>query len=464
MIKQLILLIQVLGLFFYQLIFVGDIMVTQKVPNTIVSGKEATIEIFINKADAAGFAKVQQIIPEGFTVEPLETKGATFSFKGNKVKFIWMSLPSDKEFTISYQLKPNASTVGDFEIGGKFSFIADSERKNIEIPVANFTVVAEELIADEVVPEIDETLENNSSEVIEAIAEVIPVEAVVNKISNDLTEEIVSISVNCKRRIETVNNKKFKVTIEIDQKGVEGFAKISETLPQGFIASENESKGGVFSFKRNEVKILWMGVPNEDSYVVNYFIEATESITDGNYEISGQYFYLDNDISSKSDIDKISFNYTTEELLADETSTDELEVNKESNTATEESVEETFAEEQVLANNEAEETDASGIERLTNTPNPEHGVTYKIQIAAGHKTISSTYFETKYNLKDNVSTINHEGWIKYLVGAFDEYKLARDKRDLVRNKIKDAFVTAYNSGSRITVQEALMISNQKWYK
>ena len=505
MINQLILLIQVLGLFFYQLILTGDISVTQNVPETIVKGQESTVEILINKADAAGFAKVQQIIPEGFTVDPIDTKGATFSFKDNKVKFIWMSLPSEKEFKISYQLKPNANTTGDFTIGGKFSFIADSERKNIEIPSAKFTVVDEELIAEEEIPETDESLENESSDITEPEIEEIPeVVADLNQTLIDSTEEdATSISVNCKRTIEKIDNTKYKVSIEVDKKGVEGFAKISEILPQGFIASEIESKGGVFSFKKNEVKILWMGVPKEDVYVVNYSIEATEAVKNGDYEISGQYFYLDNDASTKSAIDQLSFNYASEQFFADQTTIDEVEENieeEETTVAETENVEEeeeitlaetenieeeeetTLAEtenieeeettvaetenveEELLAANEIEEEENSTIERLTSTPNPEHGVTYKIQIGAGHKKVSLTYFETKFNLTDNVSTINHEGWIKYLVGAFNEYKLARDKRDLVRRNVKTAFVTAYNSGTRITVQEALMITNQKWYK
>ena len=55
-------------------------------------------------------------------------------------------------------------------------------------------------------------------------------------------------------------------------------------------------------------------------------------------------------------------------------------------------------------------------------------------------------------------------WYKYTIGAFNIYKEARDRRNEIwaeENKIDDAFVTAYNSGERITVQEALMISKQK---
>jgi hypothetical protein len=51
------------------------------------------------------------------------------------------------------------------------------------------------------------------------------------------------------------------------------------------------------------------------------------------------------------------------------------------------------------------------------------------------------------------------------VGTFNDYKGARDKREGMKNKgVSGAFVTAYNSGKRITVQEALMITSQKWLR
>ncbi|MCB0410771.1 MAG: hypothetical protein KDD29_11170, partial [Flavobacteriales bacterium] len=116
MIKYVILFIHLIGLSIYQLFF-GDVTATQKIPDKVRAGEEITVEVTILKEDVTGFAKVQQTIPDGFTAEVVDAKGATFSFKENIVKFIWMALPADKEFTITYKLKTNQDVVGKFSIG-----------------------------------------------------------------------------------------------------------------------------------------------------------------------------------------------------------------------------------------------------------------------------------------------------------------------------------------------------------
>jgi hypothetical protein len=469
MIKQLILVIQIFGLFFYQLLFTGDLTVTQKIPDSITQGTEAVVEITLNKGDITGFAKVQQIFPDGFTAEPIETKGATFSFKDNKVKFIWMALPAEKEFTISYKIKPNETTAGNFNIGGKFSFISDSERKNIEIPEAKFSVIAEPLVTE---APSDET-EDEAAVVEEAIVEVPleeePVVGIPTEENSVVEEPVIElVSVKCNRTIEKLEEGKYKVTVEINKKGIQGFAKITEQLPNGFLASENDSKGGVFSFKENEAKILWMAIPKDDMYTVVYDIVANSETENGTYDIKGFYSYLENDVTSKYNIDSSSFELNIERLVEEETPAEEptgvSQLEEEEPVVVEplalEPIEEVVEEETIVEEPLAEEPST----KITSTPNPENGVTYKVQVGAGHQTVAANYFALKFNLKDNVSTINHEGWIKYLVGSYNEYKTARDKRNKVRGNVRTAFVTAYNSGKRITVQEALMISNQKWYK
>ena len=55
------------------------------------------------------------------------------------------------------------------------------------------------------------------------------------------------------------------------------------------------------------------------------------------------------------------------------------------------------------------------------------------------------------------------GWIKYTVGNHSEYKKARDSRNELNNhEFPGPFVSAYNYGERISVQEALILSKQSW--
>jgi hypothetical protein len=98
-------------------------------------------------------------------------------------------------------------------------------------------------------------------------------------------------------------------------------------------------------------------------------------------------------------------------------------------------------------------------------PAPEKGVTYKVQITAGKREVSAGYFPQRHRFRGQVDMERHEGWVKYTSGRFNSYREARDQRVAFVNaghNFPGPFVTAYNDGVRITVQEALMLSQQKW--
>jgi hypothetical protein len=92
---------------------------------------------------------------------------------------------------------------------------------------------------------------------------------------------------------------------------------------------------------------------------------------------------------------------------------------------------------------------------------------YRVQIGAfKNDKVTVNRLTKKFHLSEDISTHMHEGYFKFMTEDHAEYKQARDHRERLKseNKIKSAFVVAYNNGVRITVQEALMISKQKWFK
>lgn len=445
MIKYVILFIHLIGLSIYQLFF-GDVTASQKIPNTIKPGEEVTVEVLISKDDVSGFAKFQQTIPAGFSAEMIDAKGATFSFKESIVKFIWMALPTDKEFAISYKLKADANVSGEYVFGGKFSFISDNERKNIDMPNTTVTIVKDtdnQVVENSTMPTVTETVPTITEPVTETNTET----------------SAQKVYIKTSRTIESIGNK-YKVSVNISQTNLEGFAKFVDVIPTGFTASGDNSEGGIFSFSENEAKILWMAAPKKENFIISYILEPKADLSNGSYDISGTVSYLENDVTSKHIINTSNLPYngqsvaqTEPEKVVEEPKVDNTVVEKPKEVKT------TTPVKPIQTPKENKST-----QPVTSTPSAEKGVTYKVQVGAGHQNVSKNYFASKFSMSDKVAIETHEGWIKYIVGKYNEYKEARDKRNEVRNNIKTAFVTAYNQGKRITVQEALMISNQKWYQ
>lgn len=428
-----------LGMLFVNFFFAEDVTLSLNAPNQVEAGTEIYVEVTLNKSDFESFARFQQELPAGLTPIAINTCNSDFSFENRKLKFIWLKLPAEEKITISYKLMVDKRLKGSFSLNGKFSYIANNERLSADVTPKIIIITPS--------PDIDPNL----------IVDISEFKNLVNP-NNNLAY---SNQVHCIRQIPYLSGNEYIVNLLVSKGDKEKFAKIQENVPDGYKAESIESKDAIFTFKNQTVKFLWMTLPQEPYFVVTYKLipdESNQSVP----EIAGTFSFIEHDNTLSIDIveKNVSLKNKSKENLMAVISTSGIEVVRDyvqpADYTGKVTIEIAESAKRLLSKNT----------KLTNVLEPESGVYYRVQVAAGHRPINIKRYFNKYNLDKEIRTEFHDGWRKYSVGSFYVYKAARDYRIHIWNTttINDAFVAAYNSGNRITVQEALMISNHKWYR
>jgi hypothetical protein len=431
MIKYLVVLANAVIFSVLGFLFDDSVTVTVNSVDSARPGETINVELVIDKNDITSFAKIQTELAEGLNAEGLELNGGTFSYKNSLVKIFWFNLPSEKTITVSYQINIPPSYTEDIKLGGKFSYIVNNERKVVDFEEKTIKLSTEE--AQIVKTEVKET---PTTEVAQ------------NETANELvivTEEKANPTVEIKRSISknTIEpGESIKVTLNLKTKNLNGFAKIQETIPSGFTVQEGSNFGASFSNTGNVIKLLWMKFPSQGSFSIDYTLVASAN-TSGDFK-------LDNAVFSYVDPNKTSpqkFIIASNTFQVKSTVVAQVDTPTEKSETPEQAVKKQAAPTKSFSNKSV------------------NGLNYRVQICATHTETTTDYFVTNNNVNEEIYMEMHQGWTKFTVGNFGLYKEARDYREEVRTNysIVGPFVTAYNDGTRITVQEALMTSNQRWY-
>lgn len=111
---------------------------------------------------------------------------------------------------------------------------------------------------------------------------------------NSLAQEVVA-----ERKITSKNNSEILVEIKITKNQLNGFGKIEESVPVGFTAKLEDKANSVYSFVDGKIKFLWMELPTTSSVLVSYKLIG---IGVNLINITGNFSYLINDVSAKSEI------------------------------------------------------------------------------------------------------------------------------------------------------------------
>ena len=462
-------------------------------PAIVDAGKSFRVSITLTKSDLNGFSRFAQDIPAGLTATSINTANADFTFKDNRVRFIWLKLPDADTFTVSYDIKVDQRLKGTFDLAGKFSFIDKNERKSVDLLAKQITINPSPDIDPKLIVDIKEYKEK-------VIPQFLPIDAE---------------NVACVRQKPDLSysDKEILVNILVNKGSRQKFAKIEEKIPAGYVAIAVDKKDAIFAFRDQTAKFLWMTLPAESYFTVSYKLVPQNKLKADSLPIVGNFSYIDGqknssvpiieqDISleklSKEQVGKILASIpgylnkpidksillvsavdtaTTKNLALKNNTTVNDQQTKDAKLARNEPSDKN--KNITVLQNQAKPIDTlnkailmtKNIESKETTSfsyilEPETGVYYRVQIAAGHKPIGLHKYFKKLTFNQDIKTEKHLGWYKYSIGSWGDYKHARDFRLHVwdTTPIKDAFVAAYNAGKRITVQEALMVSNQKWYR
>ena len=483
MVNQLVLLVNVIGLLLFDSFLLTDLAITQNIPATMAPGTEVRVTVTLEKGDLSGFAKLQLDLPPGLSATAIETKGASFTFADGKAKFIWMALPSSPTFKISYTLAADPTASGAMSVQGRLSYIENNERKTFELPTSTVDLGARGAVpvAQTSVPD-----EGPSANDLVSAAGGAPVGTVMMAVV-DQASGIAPMQglggVGGTRTITPVTAKELLVEVIVKKGDIRGFGKLQEVIPQGFTALEKASDEAIFTAQDRIVKFVWLNLPAKGEIKVVYKLRANEK-PDGEYTIDGEFGYLLNDETQKAVIGSSKFFTGPKalEALAQDPSNMNAMSNEDAELALRqrlaaEAAQKARAEAEAKAKAEAEAkarekqptpaiAKAPAQEKTTNRiPAPEKGVSYKVQITAAHREVGKSYFQARHRYTGDFQIERHQGWVKYVTGSHADYSSARDQRvGFVQagHNFPGPFVTAYNNGERITVQEALVLSKQQW--
>jgi hypothetical protein len=366
---------------------------------------------------------------------------------------------------LKYKLKAGADVTGTKTISGTFSYLDEEERKKLEIPTIIIDVKGGEVATTETTETTEGSEGTETTETTETTTEATEGTSTADG-NGDVT---------CSRSIEK-DGDAFLVIIDVEKGNNGGFARIKDNVPSGFIAESVDNAGAVFKFVDNSVKFLWTSLPSDKSTIQVKYRLLPDAASPGMYDVSGEFsgeFLIVDDKPTSVEIPYASFELEGEGFVAvTEGGNGETEGGN-GETETEGGNGETETEggngETESGNGETAqeggngETETEGGNGETSIPTGNGDVMYKVQVMAAHRTVSNSYIKKHYGYSGGIDIENHEGWVKYTTGSYGVYKDARDKRNSLDSyNFPGPFVTAYKQGERITVQEALTLTNQEW--
>lgn len=111
-----------------------DIACYREPPYFSESDNAWIVNVLVCPAEVKRLARVEEQVPEGFMAESITSRGSIFSFKSGIAKFLWMDMPEDPLFVVSYKLKAEGGqALVNGALKGTFTYMENDVARSIPI-------------------------------------------------------------------------------------------------------------------------------------------------------------------------------------------------------------------------------------------------------------------------------------------------------------------------------------------
>ena len=228
-----------------------------------------------------------------------------------------------------------------------------------------------------------------------------------------------------------------EVTLAVSDVQEGAFVKVTEYIPAHCTCEVSESAGASLRKEENAQIFLWFQAPGQRVLRPVYKLKCASNV---------QNMAFDGDL-------EVAFGTRT----------------KTSHIAGVEWVRESPALNENMELNLSPDTQSVAVSALTATNTQLHvgsteGLSFSVQLLANHRDLTQQEVSESLGYQGGYSIFRHEGWHKYLTPEEGTYAAAHTLRSQIweTTQASDAFVTASLEGERISIQEALLLSNQTW--
>ena len=402
-------------------------------PNQVNAGEEFTVEVTITKGELTDYSRFSQDLPLGLTAVNVSSPNADFSFDNQRIRIIWLKLPEGDAVTVAYKIRVDERLKGSFVLGGVFAYVVEDERKFLNFDQSDEISIIPSSTLD---PALIVDIKNFKG----------------GKAISPLTKEQTPYAMAIRQKPILQASGEYLIKIILATPVGSKYLKIEETIPSGYLFEEVNSFNGIATLAPSTVKFIWMNLPKDPVFEIEYKLVPIDSQPQGEMSLTGILTHTVGDESVINQVKEIDVDF--DDLDVDERTflLQTGEVPSDAGRTVQKVVEQKPPDPVV----ETKPEPRTGPDRFilnTRVLTAEQGFYYRVQIIAVETAFDAKTQFRKEGVDREVMVEEQGGMYKYTVGSFRDYNEAEAYRKRMEGfeTVDGPFVVAYRDGRRVPV-------------